>query len=294
MTGHHRADRTRAHHWARWHECLTHAQVPSPAADLTALIQEVVGKPLYLVESFTDAELQDLEAMVARRAGREPLQHVLGKQYFCGLELEALPGVFCTRPETELLVEAACDIITAATGDTHALPQPVRVLDLCSGSGAIALALRHRLGPEQLAQVEAVEISEVAVASARRNAARLQLAVNFTHGDATALPPSFEDGFSLVVSNPPYVPARQLDAEAGADPDLALWGGGADGTEIPLAIARAARRYLRPTGAFLMEHDETQGPALVAGLRQLGYEDVRVHLDLNQRPRFLSAWIPRA
>lgn len=283
---------TRAHHWARWCRQLTCAQVPTAVADLTALVREVTGKPPYLVEAFTPGELQVLDALVSRRAAREPLQHVLGKQYFCGLELEAKPGVFCTRPETELLVEAARDLITGATRGERPLPTPVRVLDLCSGSGAIALALRDQLGAAELAQVEAVELSQVALASARRNAERLGLAVGFTQGDATALPPDFAARFSLVISNPPYVPPRQLAPEAAADPDLALWGGGVDGTETPLSIARAARRYLRPGGAFLMEHDDTQASTLMSALRQLGYLDVRVHLDLNQRERFISAWAP--
>lgn len=284
----------RATSWARWRAALVAGGVPNADSDLRTLIEAVVEKPLFMVTNFTAKQTATLDELVERRAAREPIQHILGKQYFFGLRLEACPGVFCARVETELLVQAAVELARGTNPAGRQLPTPVRVLDLCTGSGAIALAIASQLPAAEAAQIVGLDISATAVESARRNGAQLNLPVEFCQADATALDRSWHRRFSLVTANPPYVPERQLEAEALADPPQALWGGGEEGLEIPRKMALTARQCLLPGGAFLMEHDDTQGEALHSELVEMGFEDVHVHVDLNQRDRFLSAWQPRA
>ena len=214
---------------------------------------------------------------VAQRRHGTPLQHIVGRMWFRGLELEARPGVFVVRPETEVLAGLAIESASAATGDAP------RVVDLCTGSGAIALAIAAEVPG---ARVTGVDISPEAVQLARENADRLGLDVEFLEGDATAYGAT---GVDVVVSNPPYVPPREMPTqrEAQADPALALEGGGEDGLVVPRGIITTAARVLAPGGTLLMEHSPSQAAALRALARSEGFGDVGTEPDLTGADRFL-------
>jgi len=165
------------------------------------------------------------------------------------------------------------------------------VVDLCTGSGAIALAIKDEV---PAAEVYGVEVSELAHAWAVRNRDDLELDVDLRLGDATLAFPDLEAQVDVVVSNPPYIPqgATPNDPEVrDHDPDIALYGGSADGLKIPLAVAARAATLLRPGGFFVMEHADVQGDTLVAALASTGcWRDLADHQDLNERPRAVTAF----
>ena len=205
------------------------------------------------------------DVMIARRARREPLQHITGHAPFRYLDLLVGPGVFVPRPETETVVQAGLDWITE-----HGLYGP-RVVDLCAGSGAIGLAVVTEVPG---AQVWAVERSPEAYAWTERNRDRVASAnpsagcnYQLELGDATSrfVLPQLDGTIDLVITNPPYVPLSQIPQQPEArdhDPDMALYGGAADGLDIPERIVDRAAALLRAGGALVMEHDVTQGDAL--------------------------------
>jgi release factor glutamine methyltransferase len=206
--------------------------------------------------------------LVQRRARGEPVAYILGRKEFYGLELAVNPAVMVPRPETELLVDLALQ------RDFSSL------VDLGTGSGAIALALkRHR----PAARVVAVEASAAALAVAQRNAARYGLQVEFRHG--RWFEPLAGERFDLIVANPPYV--------AEGDPHLpglefeprAALTSGADGLDAIREIAREAPRHLAAGGWLLVEHGAGQEQAVQALLQQAGLEEVDSCPDLARIPR---------
>jgi release factor glutamine methyltransferase len=266
---------------------LTAAGVASARHDAEALAAHVLGVPrssLLLCRDALDASQYD--ALVARRAAREPLQHIVGRAAFRHLELAVGPGVFVPRPETEVVVDAAL----AAIVDR---PAPV-VVDLCAGSGAIALAIAAER-PD--AVVHAVELSDDAVQWLRRNIESCAPAVNLVVADITdpALLTELDGRVDLVASNPPYLPTTSLDQLAPEvrdhDPAPALFGG-ADGLALIPAVTTAAWRLLRAGGTVVVEHGDDQGEAVPAVLRLQGFADVTDHRDLVGRDRFATAIRP--
>jgi len=259
---------------------LERAGCPSPRVDAELLLAHVLGVSrtgLYAAPerelATVDAEL--LAALVARRIGREPLAYVVGEWGFRGLTLTVDARVLVPRPETEVVVEHALARLDG-------VPKP-RVLDVGTGSGAIALALASER-PD--ASVVATDISADALAVAADNRGRLGLGgrVELARGDLAA---GQEGPFDLVISNPPYVlPADlgELDPEvAGYEPRLALVDEGQ--TE---GIARAARELLRPGGWLVLECSDRRGDAVAALLRELGFLDVTVSPDLAGRDRVVE------
>ncbi|WP_270888658.1 peptide chain release factor N(5)-glutamine methyltransferase [Pedococcus sp. 5OH_020] len=222
------------------------------------------------------------EALVAQRADRVPLQHLTGRAAFRRLELSVGPGVFVPRPETELVAGLA---IEAA----REVDQPA-VVDLCTGSGAIALAVADEVAG---ATVYAVELDEHAYAWAARNLHQLALPVELRLGDATTAFPELDGAVHVVVSNPPYIPVDMVPVDPEVrdhDPELALYGGSDDGLAVPLAVARRAAALLRPGGVLVMEHADTQGQTLPQALARTGHwDEVEDHLDLAGRPRATTA-----
>jgi len=219
------------------------------------------------------------EALVEERAARVPLQHLTGRVGFRRLELHVGPGVFVPRPETELVAGLAIDAARLA-GEA-----PV-VVDLCTGSGAIALAVKDEV---PAAQVYAVELGEDAHAWAAHNVASTGLDITLVHGDATTAFAELDGTVDVVVSNPPYIPVGMVPIDPEVrdhDPGLALYGGSDDGLAIPLAVAARAAALLKPGGVLVMEHADTQGEALPAALTRTGrWRDVEDHEDLTARPR---------
>ncbi|WP_197420416.1 peptide chain release factor N(5)-glutamine methyltransferase [Mycobacterium sp. NAZ190054] len=260
---------------------LATAGVGSPRVDAELLAAHVAGTERGRV-AFTapdEAFAARFGELVARRAERVPLQHLTGVAAFGPVTVHVGPGVFIPRPETESLLEWAL---------AQQLPDDPRIVDLCTGSGALALALSFGF---PAAEVVAVEDSEAALAYARRNAAGT--AVTVTRADVTAegVLSEFDGGVDLLVANPPYIPAgAELEPEvAQHDPEHALFGG-ADGMSVIHRIVGVAARLLRPGGRCAIEHDDTtSGPTVAAFTGSGAFVDVTARHDLTGRPRFVTA-----
>jgi release factor glutamine methyltransferase len=262
---------------------LREAGVASADVDAVELAAHVLG-----VET---SEVRRLAVLGGRSLPEAPLQHLTGRAHFRRLTLAVGPGVFVPRPETEVLVDLALTEVDLAAGENAASGRPVRVVDLCSGSGAIALSIKDER-PE--AEVRGLELSPDAYAWARANRDRLGLDVELVEGDATQ--PCFTDWagtVDVVTVNPPYIPvgAAPLDPEVrDHDPEVALYGGSDDGLAVPLAVARVAAGLLRPGGLVLVEHADSQGESLPRRLRASGsWSEVIDHVDLAGRPRVTTA-----
>lgn len=266
---------------------LSAAGVVSSRHDAEALAAHVLGTTrsrLLLVDALGDRR-EEFEALVDRRAAREPLQHLTGEAAFRHLVLAVGPGVFVPRPETETLVDLA---LAAVRGTASPL-----VVDLGTGSGAVALSIAAE---HPGARVHAVEADPAAADWAARNIAALRLPVTLhrtTMADGLA---DLGGAVDLVVSNPPYVPTDEqaaLEPEvADHDPALALWGG-PDGLDGPREVARAAQRLLIAGGAVVCEHSDRHGESVPALFVAAGFSAVTLHLDLTGRPRFTSARLAR-
>ena len=205
-------------------------------------------------------------ALCARRAAGEPVAYLTGRKEFYGLALQVDARVLDPRPDTETLVDWALEVL-----DGHPAP---RLLDLGTGSGAIALALQHQ---RPGASVLAVDASEDALAVARANAARLGLAVQFRHGQWME---GLEGVFDAIVSNPPYIPAADPHLAALTHEPLQALASGADGLEDIRAIVAQAPAHLKPGGWLLLEHGWDQAPAVCALLRSAGLQQVQGRKDL--------------
>jgi len=268
---------------------LAAAGVPSPRRDAELLLAHALGvdlKELQRAVLMGSGTVPDgFPGLVAQRAERIPLQHLTGVAYFRHLELSVGPGVFIPRPETETVVQWAVD--RCAELRAGGVLEPLLV-DLGTGSGAIAASLAQEVPG---ARVHAVELSPLAIAWAERNTR--PHGVELHQGDLRDALPELNGLVDVVVSNPPYIPSEAVPREpevADHDPQMALYGGGADGMELPLAAAASAARLLRPSGWFIMEHAEVQAPWLAARLGQdAAWSDVRTHQDLNGKDRATSA-----
>lgn len=270
---------------------LAEAGVPSPRVDAELLAAHLLSVPRGRLglTPLVDPEMADAyRATVAQRAQRIPLQHITGTSSMGDIDVEVGPGVFVPRPETELLFAWALAFLE--TVDTR----PPVVLDLCTGTGALALAIAHAR-PD--AVVHAVEKDPHALAWARRNAdlqaSRGDTAITLHHGDATdrTLLGSLDSGVDLVVTNPPYVPdGAQLEPEvADHDPHVALFAG-PDGLSVIEPMIGNIARWLRVGGGVGVEHDDSHGDRVVKAFTDRAvFADVSQHLDLAERPRFVVA-----
>jgi release factor glutamine methyltransferase len=270
---------------------LAAAGVASPDHDAAELLAHVLGTTrsrLPLAGELAPHRREEYDALVQRRARREPLQHLLGSAAFRYVELAVGPGVFTPRPETELLAGWGID----RAREVLASGRAPFVVDLCTGSGAIALAVATEV-PE--AQVHAVELSEEALAWAAKNLAGS--GVDLRHGDMAGAFPDLDGAVDVVLCNPPYIP---LDAyltvaeEARVhDPHLALFSG-EDGLEAMRVVEQVAARLLRPSGVVGAEHADVQGESAPAVFSASGrWTDVRDHRDLAGRPRYTTARLAR-
>ncbi len=280
----------------RWAQgVLADAGVPSPRVDAELLAAHLLGisrGELQVAAILGRPAPAGLADLVARRATRVPLQHLTGTAPFRGLVLAVGPGVFVPRPETEQVAQVAVDegaAVLRARGEAL-------VVDLCTGSGAIALAVAHELPG---AVVHAVELDALAHSWAERNvrevAADLPLTsrVVLHRGDARTALRELDGTVDVVVANPPYVPpgAVPIDPEvADHDPAIALYGLGVDGLEVPRGIVAAAARLLRPGGLLVLEHAEVQdGAARDMVDRTRAFTPASTGHDLTGRARMVIA-----
>ena len=278
--------------WAR--ERLANAGIDSVDADVRELLEWAcdVTSQLDLPAALDPEQADKLRGGVGERALRIPLQHVTGRMYFRSLTLRSVPGVFVVRPETEVLAGLAIDEAAAAV----AARGEARVVDLCTGSGAIALAVATE---SARTEVWAVEKEPEPFALACLNRDRVgACGLHLVRGDAThPATLGFLDGLvDVVVTNPPYVPADEMPTqpEAAADPHAALYGGSADGTEIPVRIMLRALSLLRPGGLLLMEHSPTQERVMREHAARVGMDEIDTAADLAGRKRFLRARAPKS
>jgi release factor glutamine methyltransferase len=270
---------------------LAGSGVPSPDYDAAELLAHVLGTTragLALVEVVTPVQRQAYDDLVTRRAAREPLQHLTGSAAFRHVQLAVGPGVFVPRPETELLAGWAVEAAQAVTGAGRV---PV-VVDLCTGSGAIALSVATEV---PAAEVHAAELGEPAHDWAGRNLTGS--GVDLRHADMAEAFPELDGCVDVVVCNPPYIPLDAYESVAPEardhDPGLALFSG-QDGLDALRVLEQVAARLLRPAGVVGAEHADVQGesaPALFAAAGR--WSDVRDHRDLAGRPRYVTARLAR-
>ena len=266
---------------------LTAAGVPSPAHDARELLAHVLDRRPPLLgrtDPVSPDQAERFAALLARRSARVPLQHLTGEAPFRYLTLAVGPGAFVPRPETEVMTGWAIDRLRERPADAP----PAVVVDLCTGSGAIAKAVATEVPGTR---VSAVELSPDAHAWAERNLADTD--VTLLLGDMADALPELDGTVDLVICNPPYVPLDAYDsvvAEArDHDPTVALFSGD-DGLDAIRVLTATAARLLRPGGLLTFEHAEVQveaAPAVVVASG--GYRTVRDHHDLTGRPRFVTA-----
>jgi release factor glutamine methyltransferase len=246
-------------------------------------------------------EREVLREIVARRGSGEPLQYIMGEVGFRHLMIQVRPGVLIPRPETEVLVSEALAILSSKQPESDSKnsssPQadPVLVADIGTGSGCIAASIAHEY---PAAQVFAGDISPEAVELARENVERLGLLerVSVFEGNLTsAIPEEYQGKFSLLISNPPYIPRAVLESLSSEvvdfEPRLALDGGN-DGLEVFRALLAEAYEILAPDGAAVFELHETCLEQAAALAEEAGFAATRIVRDLAQRPRVLIAFMP--
>ena len=267
------------------------AGVSSPSVDAELLgcyILETDRSELTLLaianRQFPENKLADFLVAVERREKREPLQHITGIAPFRHLELEVGPGVFTPRPETEQVVDLAIQ-------KTKQVLAPL-IIDLCAGSGAIAISISTEVSS---ATVYAVELSKQAFEYLRRNYENYGLDTQTLRNEdlKTALL-ELDGTVDLVVSNPPYIPdaAVPVDLEVQLhDPALALYGG-EDGLDVIREISTRALALLRPGGQLVLEHAHTQAAAIGELLLSQGWQEIVSSQDLTGKDRMISAKRP--
>lgn len=255
--------------------------------DAQLLLAHHLGRPRSWLlahddEAIEPALLARLQSDLARRAGGEPLAYVVGQCEFCGLTLQVNADVLVPRPETEALVEWALDLAPRA---------PLRrLVDLGTGSGAIALAFGHR-APADF-DVHAVDRSDAALAVARGNGERLHLAVTWHAGDWWQ--PLAGRTFGIAVSNPPYVKAGDPHLPALRHEPARALVAGEDGLQALRAIVASAPAHLAPGGWLLLEHGHDQAVAVAALLAAAGFEAIETRADLAGLPRLTGGRRPIA
>ena len=249
-----------------------------------------VGTKEYLMRSSEELEKEDVlryQAMIRRRLEHEPTAYILGEWEFMGLPVKVSPSVLIPRPDTETLVEAAISYVRSH----YARGSKIRILDICTGSGCIAISLGSFLSGDYNLVIEAGDISEEALNIARENAEMNGVNVMFSSSD---LAEAFQnDPYDLIVCNPPYVPLKTV---MGLEPDvkdyepfLAL-SGGEDGLVIYRKLIPQLSGCLKEGGAVFFEIGEEQADAVRKLLKESGrFENIQLTRDLAGNDRVVSA-----
>jgi release factor glutamine methyltransferase len=270
--------------WLKMAVARIHTISQSPQLDAEILLQAITGIHRSMAyarpeQVLTREQLEDLQPVITRRERGEPIAYIVGQQEFWSMPLEVSSAVLIPRPETELLVERALELVP--------LNSPSRVLDLGTGSGAVALAIAHA---RPHAQVVAVDVSQEALTVAGVNRRKLQTRnLEIKHSDWFA---AFENApadqsFDVIVSNPPYIAEGDPDLSptvAEFEPKLALIAG-STGLEAIERITQQAGAHLRPNGWLVLEHGWRQAATVAALLVQHGFSHVRSRPDLAGHER---------
>ncbi|MDR2313027.1 MAG: peptide chain release factor N(5)-glutamine methyltransferase [Spirochaetaceae bacterium] len=287
---------------------LAKGGISSPALDASLLLAEVLGisrEKLYAAgpAPLDAARRRRFETYLRRRQAGESVAYILGRREFWGLDFAVGPGVLVPRPDTETLVERALAAVHSRFPNLSSFAQAPRALDLCTGSGAVAIAIKHSC-PEL--EMWGTDLSKAALKIARRNAARLlsktlprgspkpRGKIRFFRGDLFAALGHRTRRFSIITANAPYIPSKvisRLAPELQHEPRLALDGGG-DGLDIIRRIIAEAPRYLEARGTLFMEADPSHMGTLRALLEAGGFTGIAVHRDLGGLDRVIEGRLP--
>jgi release factor glutamine methyltransferase len=273
---------------------LAAAGIDSPFLDASLLLAEILGLDrarLFFVypEALADKDRSCFEEWLDRRLAGECVAYILGRKEFRGLDFTVSPAVLVPRPDTETLVEAALGWCKKLARGKGPLGRGLRLLDLCTGSGAVAIALKHEAPG---LEVWAADISPAALELARINGERLLGAdaggLQFVHSDLFAALPG---RFHLITANPPYISGAEMSAlpvEVQREPRLAL-DGGAEGLDIIRALMAEAPAHLYEGAVLLLEADPRQMPRLRAELESKGFKGIQTYRDLSGAERVIGA-----
>jgi len=291
---------------------LKKARLETPSLDASLLLAHILNTTRASLtacgtEPLSEENSAALRALIQRRLNGECIAYIIGKKEFRGLEFLVNPSVLVPRPDTETLVEIALEIIkkkfttefhggnTELHGEGNgekSIERAIRVLDLCTGSGAVAIALNNEM-PH--IEVHATDISAEALEVAKTNAHRLLPAnsIHFYHGDLyDAIPHCslLTPHFSLIIANPPYIPSDEINtlcAEVRNEPRLAL-DGGKTGLEIITRIIDGSHDFLRRGGSLLLEADPRQMEKIASLLAEKGFYDIKLYKDLSGQERVIG------
>ncbi len=264
-------------------QTLENASVPDPRIDAELMLAHIMQCDrmtlrMNMTENLTKEQEQRLAWLLLSRTERRPLQYLTGEQYFYGLRFQVDENVLIPRQETEELCEWGLSFLRALTKPT--------ALDLCTGSGAIAVTLKHEC---PMAQVTAADLSEAALATARKNALQNGVDVQFVRGDLWDAVQGMT--FDLILSNPPYIPTLDCDtlqAEVMHEPRMAL-DGGADGLDFYRRIAAKAPKHLNPGGMIAVELGVGEAQAVAELFAQAGLINVEIRKDIYGVERMVGA-----
>jgi release factor glutamine methyltransferase len=271
-------------------ETLKQAGIDSYSLDASLLLSSIAGLSRSSLLARPDLTLTleqtaTYQTLVNRRAAHEPIAYLLGQKEFYGLNFKVTPATLIPRPDTELLI----DLASAAIASSQKPLPELRLLDLCTGSGAIAVTMKH-LYPSL--QVTATDISPEALHIASTNALTLLGSSNsITFHESDLFTFSSTDLFDIILSNPPYVPApdiSHLQKDLSYEPLLAL-DGGPDGLDIITRLIAEAPSHLTPNGLIFIEADSAQMPAIRELLSAASFTNITVHKDLSSQDRVIQA-----
>lgn len=273
-------------------ELLNNNHHDEAALDAWLIMEEVTGfnKTAWLVHNCEDIPQEQytcFKEMAERLLADEPVSYILGTREFMGLEFNVNRNVLIPRQDTEHLVE---EVLRSCDKKENILENPVRILDLCTGSGCIAISIKKFLDRKGTAsEVIASDISEGALAVAKENAKKNDVQVSFIQSDMFE---NIEGKFDLIVSNPPYIPASQLrtleNKVVGFEPMGALYGG-EDGLSFYRIIANEAKKYIKSGGRLFLEIGFDQGKTVPELLKTAGFEEIEVLKDYNNLDRVVKA-----
>jgi release factor glutamine methyltransferase len=269
--------------------------ITAPALDAALLLAEITGLTRETLYTHANLELSGEQSdryfeLLERRQSGECLAYITGRKEFWGLDFAVTPAVLVPRPDTEILVEAALALLRPADA----------VLDLCTGSGAVAIALKHEgNAANNLPELDvwASDISENALAVARSSAERLGCAITFVQGDlfdalknTADLKNTAKKKFDVITANAPYIPSggiNSLAAEVQREPRLAL-DGGSDGLSVISRIVEGAPLYLETGGTLLLEADPSQMGTIALQMKERGFRHIKMYRDYSGQERVIA------